>query len=243
MSETQTTRSYDEEIKALEARLIEQDHRPFRVIWTFFETRKEPKSSRNRRAATVALVYNLFFSPTTLAAGGTIVGICTLVFLLWQTREMQAQTKIIQEANYATQLFEVIPRLYEPVGYGSDADRFKGKHSPADRRRAVEVYIDLRKTYKKPIDLSGALLDGKVRLSNLELENADFSRAQLDGCVFHNCNLQGANFRNADLYGADFSQAKNLEKASFHGAVLTNVTWPSGFTPPNQDAGQGEEAE
>ena len=57
--------------REIEARLIEQDHRPWHVVSTFLRARREWEDGDPRRDAAVkAIVWRLFFSPLAIGAAG-----------------------------------------------------------------------------------------------------------------------------------------------------------------------------
>ncbi|MDG0873388.1 pentapeptide repeat-containing protein [Paenibacillus thiaminolyticus] len=61
-----------------------------------------------------------------------------------------------------------------------------------------------------------------VRVTDCDLEEADFARAKLDGAVFVRTCLRGANFRGASLQGVRF-QKSDLTNADFREADMTDT--------------------
>jgi uncharacterized protein YjbI with pentapeptide repeats len=88
-------------IKLLEAKLIEQDHRPFQIVWNFLNRNKLWKNDDPRTKASVkALIWRLLFSPTTIAiASGGFLGIATLFFLFRQDTHFLNQNKLFELQN------------------------------------------------------------------------------------------------------------------------------------------------
>lgn len=85
----------------IEAKLYEQEHRPVRLVWNFFNRNKwyNKKDPRNN-AISRALIWRLFFSPTTIAiASGGIISVITVIFLARQTNEIKTQTNLIEKQN------------------------------------------------------------------------------------------------------------------------------------------------
>jgi len=83
----------------LEAKLLEQEHRPFRLVWNFFtRKRKFPKNDPRRKAVTKAIIWRLFVSPTTIAITlSGFLGYATLYFMNRQTELLDNQNKLIKE--------------------------------------------------------------------------------------------------------------------------------------------------
>ncbi len=102
----------EEEVK-IQAQLIEQDHRPFKVVSRFL-TRNEkwPDRGDPRRSACETAMFWLLVSPSTIVVGGgSIIAVATLVLywiqshtLIEQRSEMALQTEVMREQNRAVLL-------------------------------------------------------------------------------------------------------------------------------------------
>lgn len=88
----------------LEAKLLEQEHRPFKLIWNFWNREKfKDENDIRKKAVTKALFYRLIFSPTTLALTGTgIISIMTIYFLYRQTNLFEFQNELLESQNVLT---------------------------------------------------------------------------------------------------------------------------------------------
>ncbi len=98
----------------IEARLLEQEHRPFSLLKNFFNRKKWDKQDPRRKAVKVAILWRLFFSPGTVAAAGGFIAILSLMVLVWQTRvlieqneKINDQTYLIEAQRRATLQFEI----------------------------------------------------------------------------------------------------------------------------------------
>ena len=82
----------------LEAKLIEQEHRPFQVIATFFRAREQWSPSDPRRTAVwKALLWRVLFSPTTVAATGGTIAVASLAAFIWQNLLIREQNEYFRE--------------------------------------------------------------------------------------------------------------------------------------------------
>ncbi len=106
MKESDSNESNSTSFIEVEARLLEQEHRPPHLVLNFLNRKKKwpnPNDPR-RKAAQKAIVWRLFFSPAVLAVGGsTILGLVTAFILFKQTDILNEQTRIIDEQKVLLQ--------------------------------------------------------------------------------------------------------------------------------------------
>lgn len=103
-----------DELNSLEAKLIEQEHRPITLIWNFIKRKsKWKKDDKRRDAATKAIIWRLLFSPTTIAvASGGFLALIS-VFFLWeqnklfkfQNNKFEQQNQLIEADRRSSQVF------------------------------------------------------------------------------------------------------------------------------------------
>lgn len=83
----------------LEAKILEQEHRPFSLLRNYFNRNKwKNKDDPRRKAVIEAILWRFLFSPAVLVAGGSIIiGIATLFFMCQQNKIAERQTVIIED--------------------------------------------------------------------------------------------------------------------------------------------------
>ena len=125
-----------EEIIKLEAKLLEQEHRPLRLIINFVNRNKYWKNENDirREAVTKAIFWKLLFSPTTIAIGaGGLVSIIT-IFFIWkqnkliekQNYRVEQQTHLIEASRRSSQMFvmsDVLSDLNKELENPKNIDR------------------------------------------------------------------------------------------------------------------------
>ena len=89
----------------IEAKILEQEHRPFSLIWNFINRKKRyNQNDPRRKAVTKAIIWRLFFSPTTIAF--TLSGVlayATLFFLAKQNDILENQNILIAQQIQLTE--------------------------------------------------------------------------------------------------------------------------------------------
>lgn len=85
---------------AIEARLIEQEHRFLRVLWLFIHRKDWPEDDPRRKAVLRALLWQ-FLSKGTVVTGGTIVALLTIVLTYWQVLLIREQNQEFQRQTAA----------------------------------------------------------------------------------------------------------------------------------------------
>jgi len=116
---------YDSEdnFNKIEAQLIEQEHRPFRLIWNFFNRKKKwpNENDPRRKAASKAIFWRLLASPTTIAfATGSILSFVSVYFLYKQNQHLGNQTVLFEKQ---TTLIESQNTLVQQQAFLSEAAR------------------------------------------------------------------------------------------------------------------------
>ncbi|WP_298426170.1 pentapeptide repeat-containing protein [uncultured Kordia sp.] len=98
MTEESEDQNTEDKLIKIEARLLEQEHRPIQLILNFLKRSKYQKNDPRRKAVTRAVIWRLFFSPTTLAvASSGILAIATVYFLSKQNDILDAQTTLVEQ--------------------------------------------------------------------------------------------------------------------------------------------------
>lgn len=99
--ETTENEKFDANIH-IEAKLLEQEHRPTHLVLNYFNRKKNypDEDDPRRKAVQRAIIWRLFFSPAMLAVGGSAtIGIISLLILNKQNSIIEQQTSILQEQN------------------------------------------------------------------------------------------------------------------------------------------------
>ena len=239
----------------IEAKILEQEHRLLPVIRNFLKYRKFPNSDPRKKAVIEAAIYRFVFPAsvgTTVAFGGTVVGICTLYFLFQQTHEITRQSEffakqnvLIESQNSYFQLqnqklqsqidnakeqylnsrkTELLSLLYEKDSNGQP------KNNSKLREVAVVEIISLNEDNKKilsNINLDDTILnDSNFNKSNLE--KSSFVNSSLQNCKFESSNLKGADFSNSDLTNASFVDA-DIWEIKFNKSTLINARFSMSY--------------
>lgn len=235
---TDPTSPIEERLSVLEAGLLEQEHRLYRVLLNFLRRQRWPAQDPRRNAAVVAFWTRLLM-PTAgvvlLAGGGGIVAWLTLLEFRRQnnivseqlalSREqfsaLNAQAAAQRRQGLVSRKAELIEILWstkqEQSADGSSVE--VTTHPSRLRNDAVREFIGLLEELNEvPLNLSGARLDGVSSLRGYNLSQADLSGAVLFGADLSLCNLQGASLDNAQ--GIVWLRQANLEGASLMDATL-----------------------
>lgn len=232
-----------EDLHALEAQLIEQDHNLFRILPRYLKRAQWPLGDTRRDAAVRALLWRLLSPGTVALAGGGIVAVGTLLVLVWQTTLLREQNAFFREQNLKLQeqidfqdsqarrqrRTELISSLY------STDPRADGMQPNADNRTRSEavrefVALERERVRNSPVNLEQALLH-RADLSFLDLSNVIFVGAHLDNVQFRGSNLQNSDFRAARFTNANFPQAdlqrSNFEACNLNGAIFAGANLSS----------------
>ncbi|MEP3384782.1 MAG: pentapeptide repeat-containing protein, partial [Flavobacteriaceae bacterium] len=91
-----------EQLRQIEAKLIEQEHRPWILFWNYVRRKKKwpDENDIRRKASAKAIIWRFFASPTTLAiASGGLLGLATLFFLWKQNKHFEVQNDLFELQN------------------------------------------------------------------------------------------------------------------------------------------------
>ncbi len=120
----------ENELHRIEAELLEQEHRPFKLFWNFYKRKNDWGNQNDPRfiAVTKAIIWRFFASPTTIAiASGGIIGILTLFFLYRQDNHLENQNKLLKNQNIIIELqnqkFDLQNKRIEQQTYLTEASR------------------------------------------------------------------------------------------------------------------------
>jgi uncharacterized protein YjbI with pentapeptide repeats len=215
--------------------LIEQEHRPFKVFKNFFITRKKwPKGDKRRTASAKALLYSIFFSPTTVAATGGTVAIISLFILYAQTQEMRRQNDAIVKQNglilkqntqqndqFVNQRLTELTRILYDTTDNKSTRRLKSE--------GLVEYIELKRQKFKgeKVDIKGAHLRGitlyNYRLDSIDFTGSDFTKAKFDSVSMKYCDLSSADFNEVQL------KSVTLEHSILKSIFFTHTSFVSVF--------------
>ena len=171
-----------EKLDDIESRLIEQEHRPIQVITNFLISRKKyEKGSKKRDAALKAMIWRLFYSPTTVAVGAGSVGLISLFFIYRQTNLIDQQNTLIENQN------KVIARQFTIQTIANAEDILYDTTNEYHRRsRALRLINELRPDLHSfdYLDMTKSVLEGQ-KIANKAFSNSVFGN--LDKVAFHKC--------------------------------------------------------
>lgn len=217
----------------LEAKLIEQEHRLFRVLLNvLFETKSLPSSDPRKIAARKALIWQLV--PTggqSTALIGTIIAVTTVMYTARQANTMIEQNALIQKQLYqqeqqrfADRRIQLITYLYDTEETANTSAKIIPKYNSRIRSEALVEFLILEKT--KAENNTKALMShkkspNKVATLNygVDLEGALLAGVRVKGADFRDTWLANADFSNSDVTFSNFSGA-SLDHADFTGANL-----------------------
>lgn len=234
---------------SVEAKLIQQDHRPFFIVKTYLQRGKWEEGDPRRKAAVVAFGW-LWLSPPYLAVcGGLFTAIFTIVLLHKQNNLLDDQNDLIEKQNsyFQDQISNEDERAKEIENLNIQMRRTdlvrvlwnqdSQSVSARERTESLMQFIQIeRLSDKKSIDLSGANLD-RTRLYKFNLDNCDFTdasikfsdwkRVSLNGSTFDESNLEGtkvlADFNNTNIFAAYGTVPISVEWSVEHGSRLHSL--------------------
>lgn len=186
----------------IEAKLIEQEHRTFVVVKTFFDRQKWLKGDPRKRASKVAFAW-LWLAPSHLAVtGGLATAFITIYLLASQNAIIKEQNIFFQEQILQTSRManlEKRTRLVDILWNGNESQ------SKRVTREAVIEFIEVERSIQTTptqiIDLSG------IDMSTIIFENIDFSY-----CIMNQVNLVDTFFANC-----------TFDNTAMNGVVLGNT--------------------
>lgn len=231
----------EEKLIEIEAKLLEQEHRPFSLIKNYLGRNKYKKDDKRRISIKAALFWKLLFSQTAVIATGGIIGVFSVYFLYKQTDYIKNQNKLIENQNYSIQkqtfLIESGRRSSQVFIMGdvlSDINKELNNEKNTKRilsnalvgriislSRAMKPYKFLEgdSLIKKPLSPErGQLL---ISLLESKIDSAFFRNRILTRCEFtnsdlSNSDLSGEYFSGVNFKGSNFSNS-NFRKATFEG--------------------------
>ncbi len=212
-----------------ETRLIAQEHRLFSVLQNFFVERpKWPPGDPRRDAAAKALLWCMFFSPTTIAVTGGLIGLATLAVLVWQN------TLIVeQNAYFQTQLQQQQVQIQAQDRVATQSERTNAIHAiygpqfssnPRIKAEAVRSLVVIERS--RINEGENVFASDYVNLHDADLRNIHIENFDLKKVSFRNSNLQSAVLAGIDLTGSAF-RFSNLTRASFYSSNLSGTFWDS----------------
>ena len=228
----------EEKLKKIEAELLEQEHRPFKILWNYFNRKNRFKDSKDKRrkAVTKAVIWRLFISPTTIAiATSGLLGYLSLFLLYKQTNLFKNQNKFIQQQTHlaeasrrSSQMFimgevlsDINTELKDPLNSRDTlSNTLVGRIIGLSRSMKPYKYLVGDSLINKPLSpergqLLIALVESKIDSTffvDKILKGSDFSSAELNGANLSGANLNGVNLNMAQLNSANLKNA-NLKNA------------------------------
>jgi hypothetical protein len=246
MCEEKGDKKVEDKLIDLEAKLLEQEHRPYALVKNFIGRKKYPKGDKRRLSIKLALLWRLLFSPAAIAATGGLLGILSTFFLWQQTKFINNQNLLIKKQNVRieqqTHLVEASRRSSQVFILGEILRDLNGElENPNNIRREISKSLQARiigissamKPYKYlendsliPFALSperGQLLVALLE-SNIKSESDLGSNPFLEKCDFTSSDLKRVNLLKKDfsllnLNFSNFNRAK-LKECIFYDATI-----------------------
>ncbi|HZF31819.1 MAG TPA: pentapeptide repeat-containing protein [Gammaproteobacteria bacterium] len=224
----------------LEARLIEQDHRFIPVVTAFLSSRRLLSAADPRReAAFRALLWSLFYSPATVAIGGSMVALITLGVLIWQNLLVREQNDYLRRQIDQQQVqIEAQQRIDNQTVRNTAIEQIFGPQFASNPRVRAEAVRSLITVERARISQGSNTLPTEwvnlheADLTDAWLESADLRKTSFRKSVLERSNLSAArleeasirhtNARKADFLGTDLQNA-NIAFSDLNGAQLTNA--------------------
>ncbi len=241
-----------DQLDRIEKELIEQEHRPIKLISNYIDRKEKwPDDESKQRSAKKAIVWRFFFSPAVIAFTGGSLAFLTLGALVWQNYIMKEQNEFLRRQLAAGDIAK-----YENI-FLSETE------TSSRRQRAVVNYLRVMRTIpdeSERIDLSGANLSGcsfngpnqlflnvdfnDVIVDDLTFSNLDMSNSKFAGMIkkqensvwgFSACNLSNSNFTNVGfenfvLFGCDLNDSEGLPRGvgsyTSNNVILENRNLP-----------------
>lgn len=227
-------KEFEERIIKIEANLLEQEHRPFILIWNFITRKKKYESDDPRRLAiSKAIIWRLLFSPTTIAITfTTLIALITLFFLYKQTLILESQNKLI---NQQTKLTEATRRSSQVVllnGVLKDINVELNNSKDSISNNLSARIISLSHTIKpykyyqyETENISGLLSPERTQLL-YSIVSSDINEKILSENIFKYANFRYSDLSNQRLINRFFKNIdlrySTLDKALLHKSNLIN---------------------
>jgi uncharacterized protein YjbI with pentapeptide repeats len=221
----------------IEARFLEQDHRPVRIWHNWWLSRDYPAGDPRKEAAVKAVFWWIFSPATVAVAGAGFTAVASLGVLVWQTTLLREQNAFFKEQNQAihTQIeFQSSQdmRQRRTMIFAALYERDEGVNevgAKANSRTRTEALLEfvpmerkLQSTQKEgKVSLEGAFLD-QVQVVSADFSNVSFAISRLRNTSFQAVNFSGCDFRAATFENTNFPYC-DLRQADFEGCNLNGA--------------------
>lgn len=219
----------------LEAKLLEQEHRPFHLVFNFLNRKKWNENDVRRKAVSKAIIIRLLFSPASvLIFSGGFLGFLSIFFLYQQNQllrnqnyRIEQQTYLIEAERRSSMVFvmsQVMQEFYEEIE-NNNAERkisssLSGRIFALSQAMKPYRYMEGNELINNPLSpergqLLTVLVESEIDSIQLHklLEKCDFSYAEIGAIDLSDLNLNYSNFA----------------KAEFNSTVLEDVNFKNGF--------------
>lgn len=223
-----------EKIEKIEVKLIEQEHRPFVILNNFFIKRKKwAKDDPRQIAATKAIIWRLFFSPTVVASIGGFIALLSLGVFVWQNALISKQNNFFQEQ--IKQQDEQYKLQRRTVLIGILYNDWKVRSHIRLKAEALIEIIELERLERKQrkVDDLSQINLSNVDLQSVKLENVDLSNVNFEGANFTDATLNDVNFTNSDLSEV-YMGFRVMSKVEFKGALVSDRTLKALYNSINE---------
>lgn len=235
----------EERVEELELKIIEQEHRIIPAIVNYWKARKELNHNDPKRlAAFKALIWQIFFSPTTVVVTGGIIGLATLIAFIWQNNLISEQNSFLRQQLEAQQQQIITQQKVNNQNlknqsivqiYGSDYT-----NNPRVKAEALKTLVQVERatmSYERnslstdyinlhEANLNGAWLENselvKVSFRKAKLNRANLSAAILDTCSFRYAMMNEAVLLNATINNSQIAFTE-LDSAVFNSSTFNDV--------------------
>jgi uncharacterized protein YjbI with pentapeptide repeats len=226
--------------KEIEAKIIEQDHRFFRVLWTFFVERKKwDKDDPRSKAALHAFIWQFLTPGSVVATGGGLIAIFTLIVLMQQTDLTAQQTESIikqtdlfekQNILFKTQNKElknqitsqndqyIVNRRTELITYLFDGTLLESSYACLEGRTNNQ---------KKPKFNERIRAEAFIELYSIDKITSEI--VKLENALLSSIDLRNSNIKNVNLRCADFSNSKLFNNSYIGDSILTWVNYAGAY--------------
>lgn len=238
-------------LKDIELKLLEQEHRLIPAIQNFYEFRKHPENEY-RSAVLKALLFRLFFSPSSVALSGLVIGLATIFVMMLSNDKIEDQNGIItaqnglikqqnqsilKQINYS-QIDRIQLRFkdtkYAAVSRANDIKRYKSLNTELGEDTTIST-INFGPSKFRDLSFVGCPYEGGIEPDYYQNATADF-----DNCIFTACEIHDysedpedrniptfTNFRNCQFRRStlDGSFNSRFDGCVFYGAQVNDLLW------------------
>jgi uncharacterized protein YjbI with pentapeptide repeats len=232
MEEEQIERRFQE----FEAKLLEQEHRPWTAIRNFVLVAPQlPKGDPRRKAILLSLIWSLFFSPAGVAMTGGLLAAVSLGLLFWQNDLMRDGNKLILEQIQAeerttlqSQRLSAVKDLYGDTPAAIRSEAFLSLTTIT--KRLHELNQNNRHLINRELpeaNLRNTRLNYK-EIESFSFPNGQFQEAKIGAGVFKMCSFDEADFSGATIDavfdGGNFNNL-SLENVQARGTTFQNISF------------------